>query len=80
MPKFPLCKHPSSELDMYKTEYPEEGTEPPVKSEGTLYPFLRADALLDEEESVTHRFDCNTVGPVPVTSGYGSRTLTHYVV
>ena len=33
--------------------------------------------LLEEEESVTHRFDCNTVGPVPVASGYGSRTLTH---
>ena len=25
----------------------------------------------------TDRFDCNTVGPVPVASGYGSRTLTH---
>ena len=42
--------------------------------------FLRADALLDEGESVTHRFDCNTVGPVPAASGYGSRTLTHSAV
>ena len=33
--------------------------------------------MLKEGESVTHRFDCNTVGPVPVASGYGSRTLTH---
>ena len=32
--------------------------------------------MLEEGESVTHRFDCNTVGPVPVASGYGSRTLT----
>ena len=24
-----------------------------------------------------HPFDCNTVGPVPVVSVYGSRTLTH---
>ena len=40
-------------------------------------PFLRADTLLKEGDSVTHRFDCNTVGPVPVASGYGSRTLTH---
>ena len=39
--------------------------------------FLRADALLKEGESVTHWFDCNTVGPVPVALGYGSRTLTH---
>ena len=37
--------------------------------------FLRAGSLLDKGES-THRFDCNTVGPVPVASGYGSRTLT----
>ena len=33
--------------------------------------------MLFKGESVTHRFDCNTVGPVPVASGYGSRTLTH---
>ena len=33
--------------------------------------------MLKEGESVAHRFDCNTVGPVPVASGYGSRTLTH---
>ena len=36
--------------------------------------------MLDEGESVTHRFDCNTLGPVPVASGYGSRTLTHSAV
>ena len=36
--------------------------------------FLRADSLLSKGES-TYRFDCNTVGPVPVASGYGSRTL-----
>ena len=30
--------------------------------------------MLNKGES-THRFDCNTVGPVPVASGYGSRTL-----
>ena len=28
-------------------------------------------------ESVTDRFDCNTVGPVPVASGYGSKPLTN---
>ena len=38
-------------------------------------PFLGADSLLSKGES-TYRFDCNTVGPVPVASGYGSRTLT----
>ena len=44
-------------------------------------PFLgRAAALLEEGEYVTHRFDCNTVGPVPVASVCGSRTLTHSVV
>ena len=35
--------------------------------------------MLYEGESVTHRFDCNTVGPAPLASGYGSRTLTHSV-
>ena len=29
---------------------------------------------------MTHRFDCNPVGPVPVASSYGSRTLTHSAV
>ena len=33
--------------------------------------------MSEEGESVTHRFDCSTVGPVPVASGYGSRTLTN---
>ena len=33
--------------------------------------------MLSEGESVTDRFDCNTVVPVPVASGYSSRTLTH---
>ena len=37
--------------------------------------FLRAGSTLNKGES-THRFDCNTVGPVPAASGYGSRTLT----
>ena len=37
--------------------------------------FSRACSMLDKGES-THRFDCNTVGPIPVASGYGSRTLT----
>ena len=31
--------------------------------------------MLEKGESV-QGFDCNTVGPVPVASGYGSRTLT----
>ena len=31
--------------------------------------------MLSKGES-TYRFDCNTVGPVPVASGYGSSTLT----
>ena len=53
---------------------PFAGTEMPGKSGEDL--FLRADSLLGKGES-THRFDCNTVGPVPVASGYGSRTLTH---
>ena len=39
--------------------------------------FLRANTFPCERESVTHRFDCNTVGPVPVASGYGSTMLTH---
>ena len=54
---------------------PDECTAPPVKSGRTL--FLRPGTLVGEEESVTHRFDCNTVGPIPVASGYGSRTLTY---
>ena len=37
--------------------------------------FLRAACVLDQEESV-HQSDCNTVGPVPVASGYGPGTLT----
>ena len=58
---------------------PFDGTVAPGKS--GEYPFLRADTLLyEEEESVTHRFDCNTVGPVPAASGYGSRTLTRSAV
>ena len=36
--------------------------------------FSRADALLSKGES-TFQFDCNTVGPVPVASGYDPRTL-----
>ena len=36
--------------------------------------------MLYEGESVIHRFDCNAVGPVPVASVYGSRTLTHSAV
>ena len=42
------------------------------------HPFLlQANASLAECESVTYRVDCNSVGPVPVASGYGSRTLTY---
>ena len=36
--------------------------------------------MLDEGASINHRFDCNTVGPVPVASGCGLRTLTHTAV
>ena len=57
------------------TSNPDDGTVRPVKSGEDL--FLRADTWSEEGESVTDRFDCNTVGPVPVASGYGSRTLTH---
>ena len=39
--------------------------------------FLRANTFPCERESVTHRIDCNTVGPVLVASGYGSSMLTH---
>ena len=51
---------------------PFAGTVTPVKSGEDL--FLGADSTLNKGES-TYRFDCNTVGPVPVASGYGSRTL-----
>ena len=51
------------------------GTVRPVKSGEDL--FLRADTVLDEEESLTYQIDCNTVGPVPTASGYGYGTLTH---
>ena len=52
---------------------PFAGTVMPDKSGKDL--FLRATCVLDKGES-TLRFDCNTLGPVPVASGYGSRTLT----
>ena len=65
-------------VDTYSTADPKAGTERPDKSGEDL--FLRANTLLDEEESITHRSDYNTVGPVPVASGYGSRTLTHSAV
>ena len=61
--------------DMSTSVKPFAGTETPVKLGGTLY--LKSGVLSEEGESATHRFDCNTVGPVPVASGYGSRTLTH---
>ena len=60
---------------MNSTAKPVDGTVSPDKSGEDL--SLRANLLLKEGESITHRFDCNTVGPVPVASGYGSRTLTH---
>ena len=67
--------HTDLNLDatMTVTEYPGAGTVTPDESGEAL--FSRAICMLTEEESV-HRFDCNTVGPVPVASGYGSRTLT----
>ena len=68
----------SSDGKMNTPKEPDDGTEAPVKS-GERH-FLRINHLFDEGESVTHRFDCNTVGPVPVASGYGSRTLTHSAV
>ena len=52
---------------------PFDGREMPDKSGEDL--FLRADSPLSKGES-TYRFDCNTVGPVPVASGYDPRTLT----
>ena len=57
------------------TVKPFECTVVPGKSGETL--LSRADTSPCERESVTHRFDCNTVGPVPVASGYGSSMLTH---
>ena len=52
---------------MYDAVDPDQSIARPVKSGGD--PFLRADTLLYEGESFTHRFDCNSVGPVPVASG-----------
>ena len=42
--------------------------------------FLTANTSLEEEKYVNHRIDCNTVGPVHMASGFGSRTLTHSAV
>ena len=73
-PRVPMCNHSPSEVNMCIPGRPDECT-----ALGG-HPFLRANTLLYEGESVTHRFDCNTVGPVPVVSGYGFRTLTHSAV
>ena len=70
-----MCNYPLTEVSTYNPGKPDAGIARPDKSEGDL--FSRANTLFNERESVTHRFDCNTVGPVPVVSGYGSRTLTH---
>ena len=73
------CHHSPPNANISVHGVPFAGTVVPGKSGGN--PFLRAaDTSLREGESVTHRFDCNTVGPVPVASGYGSRTLTHSAV
>ena len=73
-----MCNYPLTEVSTYNPRNPDAGIASPGKSGGDL--FLRAGDLLYEGESFTHRFDCNTVGPVPVASGYGSRTLTHSAV
>ena len=73
-----MCNHPLLNTRIQNPPKPQAGTAMPDKSGEDL--FLRADTLLYEGESFTHRFDCNTVGPVPVASGYGSRTLTHSTV
>ena len=79
-----MCNYPLTEVSTYNPTLvlrewkPDAGIARPDKSEGDL--FSRANTLFNERESVTHRFDCNTVGPVPVASGYGSRTLTHSAV
>ena len=77
-PHEPMCDYPYTDVNMHDTVDPDQGIARTVKSGGDL--FLRADTLLYEGESFTHRFDCNTVGPVPVASDYGSRTLTHSAV
>ena len=63
---------PSANISTYGKPF--DGTKTPDKLGGDL--FFRANTLFDKEESATHWLDCNTVGPVPVASGYGSRTLT----
>ena len=70
-----MCNHPSTEVGACNHGRFHECNVIPGETGEDL--FLRASTLLDERESETHRFDCNTVGPVPVASGYGSRTLTH---
>ena len=70
-----MCNHPPTEVRARTHGKPVECIARPDKSGEDL--FLRANTLLYEGESFTHRFDSNTVGPVPVASGDGSRTLTH---
>ena len=70
-----MCNHPPLSANIQGTVNPRNGTVFPWKSGETL--FLRAGTLPGQGESVTHQFDCNTVGPVPVASGYGSSMLTH---
>ena len=65
----------NSRVTTNSTAMPVDGIARPDKSGEDL--FLRANTSLKERESITHRFDCNTVGPIPVASGYGSRTLTY---
>ena len=87
-PHVRMCNHPPPEASKCFPECPDECTPRPDKSGEDL--FLRASnegervrtqrgriCTLNEGESVTHRFDCNTVDPVLVASVYGSRTLTH---
>ena len=74
----PMFKHSIPSVNTHTHGWSDEGIVRPAKTGEDL--FLRTSTLLDEGESVTHRFDCNTVGLVPLASGYGSRTLTHSAV
>ena len=73
-PHASMCNHPPSEVRLHTSGNPVQGIARPVESGGDL--FLRAGTLLYGGKSLIRRYDCNTVGPVPVASGYGSRMLT----
>ena len=74
-PHATLHDHVALSTDIPTYRSPTVRTVVPGKLGETL--LSRANTFPCKRESVTHRFDCNTVGPVSVASGYGSSLLTH---